>query len=201
MQAASEFASLRHELRQVMRDESGFQWSDAVLNGIINQAQREYSLYSGKLCGECKVSFGDVHVVPDDFIEPLKFIDTKGRDIPFVSWRYLNEMYPDFRKVAGSTLEFVCFDFDGYGKFRIFPHVSSEGYAGNLYYRRLSHDNILENCNHHAVKSHCLYQMFFFAGKTTASNYWDEFISLVNKESRSDTVLKNIQKNRHGSFF
>ena len=201
MQAASEFASLWYELRKVMRDESGFQWSDAVLNGIINQAQREYSLYSGKLCGDCEVPFSDVHAVPDDFIEPLKFIDSNGRDIPFVSWRYLNEMYPDFRKVTGNTLEFVCFDFDGYGKFRLFPHIKCDGYAGNLFYRRFAHEDVLENCNIQAVKSHCLYQMCFFAGKTLAENYWNEFINLVNKESRSDTVLKNIQRSRHGSFY
>lgn len=186
-----------------MRDSSGFQWTDAVLNGIINQAQYEYSLYSGKFSGEYDVvsTESDVHIVPDDFIEPLKFIDTKGVDVPFVSWRYLNELYPDFRKIKGSSLEYICFDFDGYGKFRFFPIINTGKVAGKLFYRRLAREDVLEDCNLQALKNHCLYQMFFFAGKTPASNYWNEFINLVNKESRSDTVLKNIQKSRHGSFY
>lgn len=186
-----------------MRDESGFQWSDAVLNGIINQAQREYSLYSGKLCGECEVFYNelDIHVAPDDFIEPLKFTDTRGRDIPFVSWRYLNDLYPDFRKITGHTLEFVCFDFDGYGKFRTFPRILHKEKLGKLYYRRTAHEDVLENCNEQAVKNHCLYQMFFFTQKSAANNYWKEFVNLVNKESRSDILLKNRQENRHGSFY
>lgn len=203
MTAASEFASLRYDLRKTMRDDSGFQWSDAVLNSIINQAQREYSLYSGKLCGDCEVfsSDSDIHFVPDDFIEPLKFVDSRGNDIPFVSWVYLNELYPDFRKITGTSLQYICFDFDGYGKFRLFPHLLHKKSVGKLFYRRVSQDNVMENCNPQAVRSHCLYQMCFFAGKATASNYWEEFLSLVNKESRSDTVLKNRQKSRHGSFF
>ena len=203
MPTVSEFALLRHELRLIVRDESGFQWSDAALDAIINHAQREYSLYSGKLCGECDVFFegSDVHVAPEDFIEPLKFVDDKSRDISIVSWRYLNELYPDFRKINGSALEFVCFDFDGYGKFRTFPHLSANGYLGKLYYRRSAHDDVLENCNEQAVKNHCLYQMFLFSGKSVASNYWNEFIDLVNKESRSNIVLKNRQEHRLGSFY
>lgn len=202
--AASEFEDLRYDLRNIMRDESGFQWPDAVLNGIINQAQREYSIYSGKLCGEKEiVSSLDsaIHVLPDDFIEPLKFIDLKGSQIPFVSWKYLNEKYPDFRKIKGDFIECVCFDFDGFGKFRIFPHLLHEKNVGKIIYRRFAHENVLEKCNLTAVKSHCLYQMSLFSGKTSANNYWNEFISLVNKESRSDSVLRNRQKYRHGSFY
>jgi hypothetical protein len=84
---------------------------------------------------------------------------------------------------------------------RLFPHIILDDVAGTLFYRRLAQEDVLENCNMQAVKAHCLYQMSVFSGKGFASNYWNEFISLVNKESRSDTVLKNMQKSRHGSFY
>lgn len=202
--AVSDFAFLRQELSKIARDTYGAQWSDTALDSIINQAQREYSIFSGKLTGSIVVNSSgrddDIHIMPDDFIEPLKFIGQDGRDVPVVSWQYLHRLYPDFRKITGSKVQGVCFDYYSHGQFLIFPRLEQQR-VGQLFYRRFARDDFWEGCNTEAIKNHCLYQMFFLTSKNAAGQYLNEFYKLVNKEARSNTVLRNRQKSRHGSFY
>lgn len=199
----SAFAQLRAELREAIRDSYDLLWTDAELDSIINEAQREYSLYSGALIGKVNVvsMTGDVFDAPYDFIEPLRFVDGDGYEIPFVSWRRLNEEYSDFRKVTGKQVLCACFDYDGYGKYRLFPSLPAGMNVGYLHYSRLAGADILEAKNMDAVKQHCLYQMFLLSGKEAMSNYWNNFIKSVNGEVRSTRTMRNRGDLREGRFY
>lgn len=199
----SEFSSLRSELRTAIRDLHGLQWSDTALDAIINEAQREYALYSSELTSSFEVIAHEsgIQTAPVDFIEPLRYVTPDGFEHPIVSWRYLHERHPDFRKIDGSYGEALCFDFDGFGKYRIFPRLAAGSPAGCVYYRRLPAKDKLEFHDTEPIVQHSLYQLFLLTGKGSAVNYFDRFVRLVNRESRSSQTLRNRRSHRCGSYY
>lgn len=200
--SVSDFATLRDELRSAIRDDYDLLWSDAELDEIINEAQREYSLYTGTLTASVTVfsTENEVHDAPPDFIEPIQFINHSGYEIPIVSWQKLNVLYPDFRKVTGNCIQAVCFDFDGYKKFRFFPKTPP-GESGTLFYRRTAKKNKIDTRNREAIKQHALFQIFMLTGKSAFENYWKNFLMAVNREARSPQTMRNRKDICGGRFY
>lgn len=197
------FSSIRYRIREAIRDTYSLLWDDDGLDELINEAQREYSIYSGALTGEFSVTTNErnIYNAPVDFIEPIKIYDTKGIELGLFSWRYLNDLYPDFRKITGNFARGACFDFDGIGKYRVFPKLSSGVEVGKVIYRRLSHPDKIETRNTEAIEQHCLFQMFLLTGKGSASNYYNNFLKAVNLEVRSSHTLRNRKPIHLGRFY
>lgn len=194
---------LKKRLRNTFGDTYKIQWSDALLDKIIIEAQREYALHTGGLVGRYKLSAGlsPVQNLPQDFFKIIRALDTNGKEIPIVSYRKLASDYGDFRKIIGDKVKSICCNFDGFGKIRIFPILPENTPIGELIYKRLPKDNILEVRNIFAIEQHALFQMFQFTGKSQAKNCYLAFIEQVNRDKSKNLSngSKNIQ--RTGVYF
>lgn len=199
----SDFSSIREEVRRAIRDTAGLLWSDAGLDRVINEAQREYAIRSGALRGSAEVTAGDspVFAAPDDFIEPVRFIGNDGLERPFFSWKYLHDRYPDFREIAGTEPRGVVTDFDGEGKLRLFPRIPEGSPAGTLFYRRLPRRDQLETENVDAVIQYCLFLVFLLDDHRSAATYYGQFAAAVARENSRQRGLKAHGAVRHGRFF
>lgn len=195
---------LKKRLRSVFRDDHKIQWSDSLMDEIIFEAQREYSLYSGELLGTADIVSQENSVIncPDDFIKIVRVVDKFGRDFPVVSYKRLASEYGDFRKVPGDERALcLVFDFDSHGRYRIFPKIKPGKYVGKMYYQRLPKENTSEIKNIDAVEAFALYMMFLFTGKDQAQAYYDRFMKLVNKDIASPYRAGNSFSVRSGRFY
>ena len=197
------YRELREKIRRKIRDTYGLLWDEPALDRIINEAQREYSILSGSFIGESEVKAPErgVNSYPGDFIEPVRFIGADGEEKGLYSWRYLDDLYPDFRAVTGTEARGLVTDFDGYGKYRIFPKLPSGTYAGKIYYKRLAKGDEIETLNLGALEQHCYYQVFLLTGKGQAVEYYRRFLSLVNEEGANYRGLRNRSPLRFGRYF
>lgn len=194
---------LKKRLRRTARDVYQIQWNDALLDEIINEAQREYALYSGCLTGRTElVSDGRESAdLPADFIRVLKVFNPEKKEIPIKSFRQLAREYGDFRKISGVVARCAVFDFDGHKKYRIFPVLPAGMKIGTMYYERLPQTNILEVKNIEAVEAYALYMMFLMTGKDLANVWYDKFMKLVRKDN-SAFYIPGIQHGyRTGRFY
>ena len=201
--AVSAFATLRGQLREEIRDDFSLQWTDTALDEIINEAQREWALFTGALVGKIEITANErgTFAAPVDFFEPLRMVTPDNRDVPIVSWRRLNADHGDFRERTGDTPEAVCFDFDGYGIFRIFPRIPAGKKIGTLFYHRLPRMNTLEADDAGAVAAHSLYQLFRAENKAQAENHYNDFLTRVTGKARSWQTLRNRKNMRHGVYY
>ena len=201
--AVSAFTSIRELVRKSIRDLLGLVWDDTALDYAINEAQREYAILSGSLVGSVTVPAleNGVFSLPDDFLVPIKFIDTKGYEVPFYSWRNIHAKYPDFRKVTGTELQAIITDFDGYGKLRLFPVLPESENVGTLYYQRLPQKDKLETKNVRAIELHSLFQAFMIDANPSASVYYNQFAQAVNEENAVQRGMKTKSRLRRGRFF
>lgn len=199
----SAFSEIRNRLRREIRDDAGTLFTDSKLDEIINESQREYSLYGETLTGEYPVETNEsgIYKVPNDFIRPLSFVNARGTELEQVSWEYLDERYPDFRKIEGSEPEYICFDFDGFGEFRLFPKTEAGKPAGTLHYVRLAHSDVLEGSNLSAVLNHALFQVFYLTGKSGAAEYYRRFREEADDEIRSSQTLRNRVRKVGGVYY
>ena len=263
---ALSYRDLRERIRRVLRDAHGLLWDDAGLDGVIDEAQREYALSSGTLSREVRVSSaepprqvslrskvsvrgvsasvalrgskgasreaavewqsgvgeqnaesrldgtgapegGEVFAVdgvfecPEDYIEPVKFVLPSGEEVPFYSWGYVSELYPDFRKVRGDEVRGIIPDFDGYGKLRLFPVISAGEFAGKLIYKCYPRNGEVCTTNFEAVAQHCLYQMFLLTDGEAAVYHYKRFQELVNREQSERRGIAVRKDTRRGRFF
>lgn len=194
---------LKNKLRKTFRDEHKIQWSDALLDEILFEAQREYALYSGGLAARYDVEAASSAVMdlPDDFFEVTGVISPDGYDVPVVSYRKLAEKYGDFRKDKGDKPKAFCFNFDSFGKFRIYPQLPEGTFAGTIYYKRLPKENEWTSQNPGAIEQYALFMMYQFTGKKLAQNCFKAFLDEIYREKKSnlDSGSKNI--NRTGVYF
>ena len=199
----SAYKDIRERVRRSVRDTFDMVWSDADIDRIINEAQREYAIVSGSLIGKVAVTIpsNGVFVAPDNFIEPVSFVGTDGMKMPLYSWRYLHDLYPDFRNVPGSEIRGLVDDFDGFGKFRAFPKVPGGTMVGTLCYKRFPEKDKLETTNIGAIEQHCLFQMFLLMGNGVAGDYYRNFITAINREGVAQRGMKNHSNIRRGRFF
>jgi len=199
----SSFSKLRNKIRSAIRDTYGLLWDDTALDKIINEAQREYSILAGSLIGtvDAIAEYEGVCACPADYIEPVKFIGVDNTEKPIFSWRYLDDLYPDFRSMTGTELKGIVTDFDGFGKYRMFPKLPPGTEAGKFYYKRLAAEDVIETMNDDAIEQHCLFQVFLLTGKSATADYYDRFISAVNGESANLRGLKTNSRIRRGRFF
>ena len=197
------FNDIRYRLRREIRDDAGTLFTDEALDGIINEAQREYSLYGEVLTGDHSVETNEngIYKAPEDFIRPLSFTDASGLEIEQVSWTFLDERYPDFRKIDGDRPKYICFDLDGFGRFRLFPKVPAGQTAGTLHYVRTAHSDVLEGTNREAVLNHALFQVFYLTGKAGAWEYYRKFREETDAETRSGQTLRNRVKKFGGVYY
>jgi hypothetical protein len=197
-----DLSDLKRKLRNRFRDEYGIQWSDDVLDGILREAQREYALYSGRVTGKFEVLTDErtVYTLPDDFFQVISVTGKDGKVIPVISYRKLIEKYGDFRKIKGERPEYICFNFDGFGKFRIFPQLPAGTYVGNVLYKRIPENDFAGLVNKEAIEQHAMFQMYQFTGKKLAQNCFKSFLDMVYREhNQGVTGGKNML--RTGVFF
>ena len=194
---------LKSRLRKNFGDDYGTQWSDALLEKIIIEAQREYAVYTGCLVGKFSVisALSPVQNLPEDFFRIIRILDNTGQEIPVISFRKLADMYEDFRSIRGSQAKSVCFNFDGFGKFRLFPVLPENTFVGTAIYSRLPHDNLLEVKNIYAVEQHALFQMYQFTGKKQAQICYSAFIDQVNRDISENHASGNKHISRTGVYF
>lgn len=199
----SSFNEIRDKVRRAIRDTNGLLWDDSGLDRIINEAQREYSIFSGSLVGSFDIESpeGGVSDAPDDFIEPIKFIGSDNFEKPLYSWRYLHVRYPDFRSVTGNEIDGLVTDFDGYRKIRLFPVIPAGILVGRLYYKRLPVLNVIETTNTEALEMHSLFQVFLLSDHRSAETYFNRFVESVDKEGSVQRGLKTKSHIRRGRFF
>jgi hypothetical protein len=178
---------LKKRLRYNFRDNYNIQWSDELLDDIIYEAQREYAIFSEGLVARHNVTATDsvVQSMPDDFFKVIRIIGADGREIPVVSYRKLAEDYGDFRQKKGDKAEYICFNFDGFGKFRIFPHLPENTFVGTVYYKRLPQKEDLQIQDYAAIEQHALFQMYQFTGKKQALLCYNEFLRIVNCQQKN----------------
>lgn len=195
--------ALKKRLRNAFRDDFATQWSDALLNRIIIEAQREYALYSGRLLGKVKLTANGSAVLklPEDFIQVVNIFDASGEILPVVSYRYLVEKYGDFREITGNKARYGCFNFEDFGTFRIFPILPSGTDIGTLIYKRLPSDTVFEVKDINAVEQYALYQMYQFTGKRQASVCYVDFISQIDRYDQTSLSSGNNTIQRTGNFF
>lgn len=203
MQRLHDIEDLKMRLRRTFRDDYNIQWSDSLLDEIIDEAQREYALYSGTLHGTMQIVAGKSAVLdcPDDFIRVVRVFGTDGKDLPIVSYRELARRYGDFRKKTADNIKCLVFDFDGHKKFRIFPQLPEGRSVGIMHYERLPGNGVLEVENIDAVEAYALYMMFLMTGKDLAGVWYEKFITLVNKDISAFNIAGNSQAIRSGRFF
>lgn len=202
--AVPAFAPLREIVRKSIRDLLGLVWDDTALDYAINEAQREYAVLSGSLLAKVSVHATEsgVFSLPDNFLVPVKFLDVKGYEVPFYSWKNIHDKYPDFRRVTGTELHAIITDFDGYGKIRLFPRIPvSMNPVGTLYYQRLPKQNVIETKNVRAIELHSLFQAFLIDANPSASVYYNQFVQAVNEESSIQRGMKAKSSIRRGRFF
>lgn len=185
MQSFYNIEYLKNRLRLAFRDDYNIQWSDALLDEIIFESQREYCLYSGRLLGTVDIVSKERPILdcPDDFIKVVQAFDNTGKVLPIISFRRLAAIYGDFRTQTGNTAKFLVFDFDDHKKYRIFPHIPAGIKVGEMHYQRLPQDEKIEVSNFTAVEAHCLYMMFLMVGKDIAAVWYNKFLELVNKDN------------------
>lgn len=202
--AVSSFAPIRELVRKSIRDLLGLVWDDTALDYAINEAQREYAILGGSLVASMAVipTENGVFSLPNDYLVPVKFIDAKGYEIPFYSWRNIHDKYTDFRKVTGNIVQSIITDFDGFGKLRLFPIVPAGlSPVGTLYYQRLPKKDTIETKNVRAIELHSLFQAFMIDGNPSAAVYYNRFIKAVNEESAVQRGMKTKSRLRRGRFF
>ena len=194
---------LKEKLRKNFRDDFSIQWSDALLDEIIFEAQREYALHSGCLQGECDcvVNINGLFLLPEDFFQAIRIMDTSGRVIPIESYRVLVDKYGDFRTIHGDKARAVCFDFDSLKFMRVFPILPNGAKIGKLFYKRLPHPGEFEVKNISAVEQHALYQMFLFTGKQQAHVAYHSFLEMVYRDQNKKISSNNNSIARTGSFY
>ena len=138
---------------------------------------------------------------PEDYIEPVKFVLPSGEEVPFYSWGYISELYPDFRKVRGDEVRGIIPDFDGYGKLRLFPVIPAGVFAGKLIYKCYPRSGEVCTTNFEAVAQHCLYQMFLLTDGEAAVYHYKRFQGLVNREQSERRGIAVRKDTRRGRFF
>lgn len=194
---------MKKRLRKAFRDDHHIQWSDALLDEILYEAQREYALYSGGFTGRYDVFAGDspVLMMPDDFYQAISVIDADGHAIPIISYRRLAEDHGDFRKHTGNTPEAFCFNFDPFGKFRIYPQLPAGTFAGTVYYKRLPKENEWSACNPEAVEQYARFMMYQFTGKAMAQNSFNAFLEAIYKEQKQKLAFGSKKIARTGVYY
>lgn len=196
------YDEIRNRVRRSLRDEYGLLWSDTELDEMIDEAQREYALYSGALTGSFElISSGAIMAMPADFIAPLRCFDPDGIELPIVSWKMLHARHADFRSITGTRCESICFDFYGFGRFRIFPLVPDGTACGRILYSRLPAAGTIEVRDQDALESHVLFQASMFSDLGSAGKYWDDFIKSATAVRGGNLTTNNKPKARRGRFF
>jgi len=201
---SSSYAQLRGEIREDFRDELETMFTDDELDGFIDEAQREYCLLTGCLCGEKEAVagfIGEPLSAPSDFFRPVSFTDVDGVVVPEIGWRELSQVM-DFRAQVGSAPRFVCYDFDTWGKYRVFPNCHDIGeVVGTLRYKRFPAKGILEIRDHDALRDYSLYLAFLHAGKDQYSMYLSQFNSAMNESRSMRESFYARPQTRTGVFF
>jgi hypothetical protein len=194
---------LKNKLRRTFRDEYKIQWSDKLLDDILFEAQREYALFAETLTGEYKVisTASAVQTLPEDFFKVKRVISPDGKDIPIVSYRQLVDEYGDFRKIKGNQVKYFCFNFDGFGKMRIFPQVPADIFVGTIFYTRCPQYGEWDGKNADAIEKYALFQMCQFTGKKQAQNYYNDFIDIINSHDKNNLAFGNKNIERTGVFY
>ena len=198
-----DFQLIRDEVRRTIRDLYRTLRTDADMDRMIDEAQKEYALLAGSLLGEWTVEIpaGGVVSCPGNFLEPVRFLDPAGFDRPLFSWRRLHELYPDFRNVSGNLPEGLVTDFDGFRKVRVFPKLPAGTVAGTCVYRRTPAAGKLETDNLEAIAMHVCFQLFLLDGKSVAGTFYQRFLSAVNREKMLQRSLESRKPSRRGRFF
>lgn len=201
--ASSGYKGVRDFVRNIFRDEFATLWPDDDLDLLIDEAQREYCLMTLPLTGEVNITGEEDGLIdlPVDFISPVRAFTANGLEIPFFSWRVLETLHPDFRVVTGDFVQAFCFDFETYGRLRLYPVVPIGRDVGRLVYNRFPTPGVLEIEDTNAIEQHVLFQMFLLSGKPSSATYYSNFLNAAHEYSASNRKLSLRSRGRRGRFF
>jgi hypothetical protein len=198
------FTELKKRLRKNFRDDQSIQWSDELLDDILLEAVREYTLYSGKATKKILLltsNSNGVCALPEDFYQIIAVYDENGSNIPIVSYRNLVEKYGDFRQKKGDKPECLCFNFESFGKARVYPALNKNTAVGTILYRVIPDGSQDIDINETALEHHAMFQMYQFTGNTLAQNRFKLFLDAVYQEQRQSVSSGTKSVLRSGVYF
>lgn len=198
------FTELKKRLRKNFRDDQSIQWSDELLDDILLEAVREYTLYSGKATKKILLltsNSNGVCALPEDFYQIIAVYDEDGNNIPIVSYRNLVEKYGDFRQKKGDKPECLCFNFESFGKARVHPALHKNTAVGTILYRVIPDGSQDIDINETALEHHAMFQMYQFTGNTLAQNRFKLFLDAVYQEQRQSVSSGTKSVLRSGVYF
>lgn len=199
--ASDEFAGLRERVRTSFRDAAATQWPDSRLDDLIDSAQADWCFLTGELRGwqPGVTTESGVMPLPSDCVRPVGLTLSDGRSLPVAGWRMLARSFGDFRRRTGDFPVAVCFDFDGWGGYRLFPRVPAGQELGRLEYCRRPVAGRLEIREEAALAAHALWQMSLATGRD-GRQWWDAFMAAASARG-SHAVGRTGGRVTRGRFF
>lgn len=200
-----DYKDLRTRARKEIGDISGQRWLDAELDRYIDAGQREYAVRKFVLDGQATITSNGTQNIfncPDDFIIADRFKDSLGNDLSFYSFRQLaNDYTAKFLTEATSRPLVICFDYENWNRFRVYP-TALAGTVGTLFYHRFPVKGVLEIKDSEALYYYLLWWMHMTSGDKKGFKKGFYFRQEFEKRLHSSKVFKsNLSTKRRGYFF
>jgi len=199
---SSQFASIRERVRTSFRDVDATMFSDDWLDCFIDDAQRVWAMLTESIVGKEEITqnVSGVLSLPGDCIRPIRLVGADGFELPAVPWKRLHGSYDDFRDITGNFAQAVVYDYDTFGKFRVFPKVPNGTELGVLEYVRRPQEGVLEVGNTDAVCYYVLWIATTFASRGSSPLWRDKFLKEV-QEYNASKVSRLGRLSRGGRYF
>jgi len=117
-------ADIITNIRDSLSDADGDRWSDARLLRAINEGQIELVVRNGLLRTKYDISIiVDVneYELPTEAVNITRVVNSDGERIPTRSHSQMDEVDELWEVTTGSTIEFIVFDKQNPGQFKVYP--------------------------------------------------------------------------------
>jgi hypothetical protein len=191
-----------------VHDPNGNRWKDAEITKYIDIAQRRISVMS--LCLEGSIDYiGDsslgAYALPEDFLEFTGFTIPNGNPVCLQSFNTLDDYYTAkfLYSQTDQTPIGVCLDFGSWNEVRFYPSPTDGVAIGNLKYKRLSTDGIIEIDEKDALVNYSLFRMYIKQHDKQSVQKSILFYEKFAKRERELLVRRKTDYKRkiHGTFF
>ena len=201
----NDYKDIRTRARREVGDIGGNRWLDDELDRYIDAGQREYAMRKLVLDGQTTITSDGTQNIfncPSDFIIADRFKDSLGNDLSFYSFRQLADDYTaKFLTELSSRPLVVCFDYESWNRFRVYPKALT-GTVGTLFYHRFPVNGELEIKDGEALFYYLLWWMHMTSGDKKGFKTGFSFRRKFEKHLHSSKVFKsNLSSKRRGYFF